>query len=63
LLVGLSDEGTNPLQTPHNCEHCTGRFRQALAAFNQTQDVAGLGALSCECHKLWLAEAHTNYAL
>jgi len=57
VLVGLSDEGMNPLQAPHNCEHCTGRFRQALAAFNQTQDAAGLGAVSCECHKRWLVEA------
>jgi radical SAM enzyme (TIGR01210 family) len=57
VLVGLSDEGMNPLQTPHNCEHCTDRFRQVLAAFNRTQDPAGLGALSCDCHKLWLVEA------
>jgi uncharacterized Fe-S cluster-containing MiaB family protein len=47
----------NPLQAPHNCEHCTARFRQALAAFNQTRDAAGLSAISCECQKLWLAEA------
>ncbi len=57
VLVGLSDEGINPLQMPHNCEHCTGRFRQALAAFNQTQNAAGLHALSCDCHKRWLATA------
>jgi hypothetical protein len=57
VLVGLSDEGMNPLQAPHNCEHCTGRFRHALAAFNQTQDAAGLTAISCECHKLWRTEA------
>ena len=57
VLVGLSDEGMNPLQAPHNCEHCTGRFRLALAAFNQTQDAAGLSAISCECHKRWLTEA------
>jgi len=57
VLVGLSDEGMNPLQSPHNCEHCTGRFRQALAAFNQTQNPTGLNALSCDCHKLWLATA------
>ncbi len=57
VLVGLSDEGMNPLQSPHNCEHCTDRFRHALAVFNQSQDVAGLHALSCGCHKVWLAEA------
>ena len=57
VLVGLSDEGMNPLQAPHNCEHCTGRFRQALAAFNQTQDAAGLSAISCGCHKRWRVEA------
>ena len=57
VLVGLSDEGMNPLQAPHNCEHCTGRFRHALAAFNQTQDATGLSAVSCECHKRWLTEA------
>jgi len=57
VLVGLSDEGINPLQIPHNCEHCTGRFRQALAAFNQTQNPAALRALSCDCHKRWLAAA------
>ena len=57
VVVGLSDEGMNPLQAPHNCEHCTGRFRQALAVFNQTRDLGGLRALSCDCHKLWLAEA------
>ena len=57
VLVGLSDEGMNPLQSPHNCEHCTVRFRQALAAFNQTQNSAGLHALSCDCHKRWLAAA------
>ncbi len=56
VVVGLSDEGMNPLQTPHNCEHCTARFRQALAAFNQTHDLEVLRALSCDCHKLWLAE-------
>jgi radical SAM enzyme (TIGR01210 family) len=57
LLIGLSDEGMNPFQTPRKCEHCTGRFRQAMAAFNRTQDPAGLGGLSCECHKPWIAEA------
>jgi radical SAM enzyme (TIGR01210 family) len=57
VLVGLSDEGMNPLQMPHNCEHCTDRFRQVLAAFNHTQDAAGLSAISCECHKRWLTEA------
>jgi archaeosine synthase beta-subunit len=57
VLVGLSDEGMNASQTPHNCEHCTGRFRQALAAFNRTQDAAGLSAIACECHKHWLTEA------
>jgi archaeosine synthase beta-subunit len=57
VLVGLSDEGMNPRQTPHNCERCTGRFRQALAVFNRTQDPTVLRALSCECHKLWLVEA------
>jgi radical SAM enzyme (TIGR01210 family) len=60
VLVGLSDERMNPLQAPHNCEHCTGRFRQALAVFNQTQDAAGLNAISCECHKLWHTEAQTD---
>ena len=57
VVVGLSDEGMNPLQSPHNCEHCTDRFRHALAAFNQSQNVAGLRALSCDCHKPWLATA------
>jgi archaeosine synthase beta-subunit len=57
VVVGLSDEGMNPLQSPHNCEHCDDRFRHALAAFNQTQSVAGLRGLSCGCHKLWLAAA------
>jgi len=56
VLVGLSDEGTNPLQASHNCEHCTGSFRNALAAFNQTQDLSGLRALSCDCRQVWLAE-------
>ena len=57
VLVGLSDEGMNPLQMPHNCEHCTDRFRHALAVFNQTQDPAGLRTLSCDCHKRWLASS------
>jgi len=57
VLIGLNDEGVNPFQTPHKGEHCTGRFRQALEAFNRTQDPVGLGALSCECHKLWITEA------
>jgi archaeosine synthase beta-subunit len=57
VLVGLSDEGMNPSQTPHNCEHCTDRFRLALAAFNRTQDATGLSTVSCECHKRWLTEA------
>jgi len=57
VVIGLSAEGMNPLQTPHNCEHCTDRFRLALATFNQTQDPAGLRALSCDCHRLWLTEA------
>ncbi len=49
VLVGLSDEGINSLQSPHNCEHCTGRFRQALAALREEPDVVRwrqlLGAL------------------
>jgi hypothetical protein len=57
VQVGLSDEGMNPRQVPHNCERCTNRFRDALAAFNRTQDPAGLRALSCDCRELWLAEA------
>lgn len=60
VLVGLSNEGTNPLQMPHNCEHCTGRFRHTLAVFNQTQDPTALRTLSCECHKLWLVEAQQS---
>jgi archaeosine synthase beta-subunit len=57
VLVGLSDEGMNPFQMPHNCEHCSERFRHALAVFNQTQDPAGLRTLSCDCHKRWLASS------
>jgi radical SAM enzyme (TIGR01210 family) len=56
VLVGLSDEGMNPRQAPRNCDECTSRFRDALAAFNLTQDAAGLRALSCDCRRLWLAE-------
>ena len=56
VLVGLSDEGMNPRQVSHNCDRCTRRFREALAAFNQTQDLSGLRALSCDCRELWLAE-------
>jgi hypothetical protein len=59
VLVGLSDEGMNPRQAPHNCERCTGIFRDALAAFNRTQDPSDLRALSCDCRQLWLAEAQT----
>jgi len=55
VLVGLSDEGTHPQQAPRNCERCTGRFREALAAFNRNQDLAGLHTLSCDCRELWLA--------
>jgi hypothetical protein len=57
VLVGLSDEGMNPRQRPRNCEHCTGSFRAALAAFNRSQDPSSLSALSCDCRQLWLAEA------
>jgi archaeosine synthase beta-subunit len=55
VLVGLSDEGTNPLRAARNCERCTGLFRDALAAFNRTQDPSGLRALSCDCRQVWLA--------
>ncbi len=57
VQVGLSDEGMSPLQVPHNCEHCSDRFRHALAVFNQTQDPAALRGLSCACHKQWFIEA------
>jgi len=56
VLVGLSDEGTNPRQASHNCEHCTGFFRNALAVFNRTQDPTDLRALSCNCRQVWLTE-------
>jgi radical SAM enzyme (TIGR01210 family) len=56
VLVGLSDEGMNPRQAPRNCDRCTSRFRDALVAFNLTQDPTGLCALSCDCRELWLAE-------
>ncbi|MCX6924967.1 MAG: hypothetical protein NT154_17395 [Verrucomicrobia bacterium] len=56
VQVGLSDEGMNPQQASHNCDHCTPRFRDALAAFNRTQDLSGLHALSCGCRETWLAE-------
>jgi archaeosine synthase beta-subunit len=56
VLAGLSDEGMNPRQAPRNCDRCTRRFREALAAFNRTQDLAGLNTLSCDCRELWLAE-------
>ena len=59
VLVGLSDEGMNPRQAAHNCERCTGPFRNALAAFNRTRDPSGLRALSCDCRQRWLAEART----
>lgn len=57
VLVGLSDEGLNPQQAPRNCEKCTQRVREALAAFNCTQDLSALRQLSCECRRLWLLDA------
>jgi radical SAM enzyme (TIGR01210 family) len=53
VLVGLSDEGMNPRQAAHNCEKCTSRVRQALAAFNLTQDCLPLKALTCPCRNEW----------
>jgi archaeosine synthase beta-subunit len=60
VQVGLSDEGMNPRQTPHNCERCTGPFREALAAFNRTQDASVLASPSCDCRQLWLADARPS---
>jgi len=61
VLVGLSDEGLNPQQAPHNCDRCSSRFRDALAAFNQTQNPSALHALSCDCHELWLSEVSCSW--
>jgi uncharacterized Fe-S cluster-containing MiaB family protein len=61
VLVGLSNEGMNPRQAPRNCDRCTRRFRDALVAFNRTQDLSGLQALSCDCSQLWLAEVGPDH--
>jgi hypothetical protein len=53
VLVGLSDEDLNPPQAPRNCDRCSRRFRDALAAFNQTQNPSGLHALACDCREDW----------
>ena len=56
VIVGLSDEGMNPDQVSHNCPACSARVRQALAAFNQTQNPAPLEGLACPCRDQWHSE-------
>lgn len=53
VQVGLSDEGLNPQRAAHNCDRCSIRIRDALAAFNQDQDLAHLAGLDCECKVDW----------
>ena len=60
LQVGLSDEGMNPLQVPHNCDACTPRVRQALAEFNRSQDLLFLRGLDSQCRTLWKQEVRKS---
>jgi len=60
VSVGLSDEGMNTRQSAYNCERCTQRVRDALAAFNRTQDRCVLDCPSCECRELWLAASRAT---
>jgi radical SAM enzyme (TIGR01210 family) len=53
VLVGLSDEGLQPAQVAHNCEHCSDRVRQALAELNLAQDPSTLDELDCSCYQEW----------
>jgi hypothetical protein len=56
LHVGLSDEGLEPARAAHNCERCSPEVRQALAAFNRTQDPGPLADLGCACQADWQSE-------
>jgi hypothetical protein len=48
--VGLSTEGLPADNLPAGCPECTAMLREALAAFNETQDGGLLRALRCGCH-------------
>ncbi len=49
--VGLSDEGLPVADRPRGCPACERALREALAAFNRSQDPAPLRALDCACQR------------
>jgi len=49
LVVGLSDEGLQPLVVPDSCLVCHDRIVTALRRFNVTQAPAELNIAKCEC--------------
>lgn len=48
LVVGLSDEGLEPRRVAGGCPACTPRLRTALAAYNQSRDLAAFDGLRCD---------------
>jgi radical SAM enzyme (TIGR01210 family) len=56
VQVGLSDEGLQPARVAHNCDRCTPRFREALAAFNVDGAAERLSELDCTCRQEWQRE-------
>jgi radical SAM enzyme (TIGR01210 family) len=51
LLVGLWDEGLNPLAIPGSCDRCRQRIIRALMLFNAKQDVNVLDVRRCTCQR------------
>lgn len=56
IQVGLSDEGMDAPEAPHNCMCCSASVRDALTGFNRTGDPTPLALLDCSCKATWLAE-------
>jgi len=49
VVVGLWDEGLQPLAVPSSCQNCRDRLVTILQLFNRTQDVSALDIGACEC--------------
>jgi len=60
VLVGLSEEGMDAPEAPHNCERCTPTVRAALGEFNRSGDPAPLASLDCTCKERFMAERHAT---
>jgi hypothetical protein len=56
LRVGGNVVVPPPIKVAENCPSCSDRVREALRVFDETQNIAVLDVLNCDCRAVWESE-------